>query len=47
MNASLTTSVYQNFNGLQHEECIHDDQLVDYLQSGRSSVSRKLEILHN
>jgi len=33
--------------GLTHKECDGSDQQVDLLQSGRSSVSRKLKIVHN
>ena len=33
--------------GLKYKECDGIDQQVDLLQSGRSSVSRKLKIVHN
>lgn len=47
MRASLTTLIYQSFNGLQYINCLSDNQVVDILDSGRSSVSHKLKIIHN
>ena len=45
--ASLTASIYQFRNGLRYENCLGPDQVVDILESGRSSVSRKLKIVYN
>ena len=47
MYASLTTLTYQSFNGLPYLNCISDSQVVDILDSGRSSVSQKLKIIHS
>ena len=45
MRASLTTLTYQNFNGLRYTDCITDNQVVDILDLGCSSVSQKLKII--
>jgi len=47
MDASLTTHIYQNFNGMPYETCPGYDQAVNFLESARSSVSCKLRIIHN
>jgi len=47
MRASLTTLIYQSFNGLRYIDCLANDHVINILDAGRSSVSQTLKITHN